>query len=194
MRQYNRDREYIGPHRESLVRKAQPPKNLLAWFLEQFRAELPDRMNGHGTFVGRPDAPGQETLWARKSTAAELVGGSLLGSPNDVSGFRRYIEDSPFATEVAEYEGHKDVNGHYAFPLRAALARLAGRGPDTAPYPFMARALYRTALRDGDFDGACASLGITEPVRRVYMEEALRRLWTKYEIEPPARTVRESAA
>jgi len=74
------------------------------------------------------------------------------------------------------------------------LATLAGRGKDTDDYPFMARTLYRTALRDGDWDGACASMGICEPVRRVYIEEALRRLWSKYSIEPPARTVRTSEA
>lgn len=193
MRHY-RDAQYEAEHRASLSRNAQPPKNLLAWFLEAFRAEMPDRLNGHGTFVGRPDSPGHETLWAKKSKPSELVGGSLLGSPNDVSGFRRFIEDSPFSTEVAEYEGSKDRNGHYAFPLRAALARLAGRGRETDVYPFMARALYRTALRDGDYDGACASLGITEPVRQVYIEEALRRLWSKYAVEPPTRTLRESAA
>jgi hypothetical protein len=58
----------------------------------------------------------------------------------------------------------------------------------------MARVLFRTALRDGDYDGACASMGICEPVRRIYINEALRRLWTKYEIGPPARTLRNDAA
>jgi len=159
MRKYNRDTQYDAEYRASLARKVQPPKNLLAWFLEAFRAELPEKI--HAADVWRD---------------------------------RRYIEDSPFSTEVAEYEGHKDVTGHYAFPLRAALARLAGRGRETDVYPFMARALHRTALLDGDYDEACRSLGITQPVRQVYIEEALRRLWTKYEIEPPARTLRSDAA
>lgn len=187
MRQYNRDTPYHAEHRGSLARKAAPPKNLLAWFLEAYRAEAPEKI--HASDVWRDRVTEDE---AKNGISA--VGGSLLGTPRTNDTFRRYIEDSPFATEVAEYEGHKDVNGHYAFPLRAALARLAGRGPDHHPYPFMARCLYRTALQDGDFDGACRSLGIIEPIRQVYIEEALRRLWTKYEIEPPARSVRESAA
>ena len=174
----------------SLVRKAAPPKNLLAWFLEQFRAEMPDEMHEHEVFVGRPDPVNYQRLWARDSKPTELAGGSLLASPRYTDAFRRFLEDSPFATEEAEYEGHKDQVRHYVFPLRAALAFLAGRGPDHDPYPFMARTLYRTALRDGDWDGACASMGICEPVRKVYVEEALRRLWTKYEVEPPARTIR----
>ena len=187
MRQYNRDTPYDVEHRASLSRKAAPPKNLLGWFLEAFRAELPEKI--HSSDVWRDRVSEDE---ARNGIQA--VGGSLLGSPRTHDTFRRYIEDSPFSTEVAEYEGHKDTTGHYAFPLRAALARLAGRGRETDVYPFMARALHRTALLDGDYDEACRSLGICEPVRQVYIEEALRRLWTKYEVEPPARTIRESAA
>jgi len=186
MRRY-RDAAYGIDHRASLARKAAPPKNLLAWFLEQYRAEMPERL--HAADVWRDRISEGE---ARSGVRA--VGGSLLGSPRVHDTFRRYIEDSPFATEVAEFEGSKDRTGHYAFPLRAALARLSGRGRDTDPYPFMARVLYRTALRDGDYDAACASMGICEPVRRVYIEEALRRLWARYEIEPPARTLRTEVA
>jgi hypothetical protein len=76
--------------------------------------------------------------------------------------------------------------------MRAALARLAGRGADHEPYPFMARCLYRTALRDGDWDGACASLGIIEPVRRPYLEAALHRLYERFHEEPPTNYYRES--
>lgn len=187
MRHYNREPTYAAEHRGSLARKVAPPKNLLAWFLEAFRAELPGKI--HAADVWRDRVSPDEA-----QNGVQAVGGSLLGSPRTHDTFRRYIEDSPFATEVAEYEGHKDTIGHYVFPLRAALARLAGRGPDHGEFPFMARVLHRTALRDGDFDSACASLGICEPVRRVYVEEALRRLWTKYDEEPPARTVRTDAA
>ena len=186
-RQYNRDTPYDVEYRGSLSRKAQPPKNLLAWFLEAFRAEMPEKI--HASDVWRDRVSEDEA-----KSGIQAVGGSLLGTPRTNDTFRRYIEDSPFTTEVAEYEGHKDVNGHYAFPLRAALACLAGRGPDAAPYPFMARALYRTALRDGDYDGACGSLGICEPVREVYITEALRRLWAKYEIEPMGGSMRTDAA
>jgi hypothetical protein len=186
MRQY-RDTPYHVEHRASLTRKAQPPKNLLAWFLEQFRAEMPEKI--HASDVWRDRVTEDEA-----KNGIQAVGGSLLGTPRTNDTFRRYIEDSPFATEVAEYEGSKDRNGHYAFPLRAAMARLAGRGRDTDPYPFMARVLHRTALRDGDYEGACASMGIPAPVRLIYVEEALRRLWAKYEVEPPARTLRTEAA
>jgi len=189
-----RSEPYHAEHAGSLARKALPPRDLLGWFMEAFRAELPVETEGHGVFVGQPDRPGRKTLWARDSKPAELVGGSVLGSPNALGDFRRFIEDGPFATEYAEYEGHKDQVAHYRLPLRAAIATLAGRGRDTDPYPFMARVLYRTALRDGDWDGACASMGITEPVRKVYIEVALQRLWDRYEVEPPARSVRTNAA
>lgn len=58
----------------------------------------------------------------------------------------------------------------------------------------MARALFRTALRDGDWDSAAASLGIIEPVRRLYIEAALWHIWRLYQIEPDARPVKVRAA
>jgi len=186
MRRY-RDVPYAGEHSASLTKKAAPPKNLLAWFVEAFRAEMPEQI--HTSDVWRDRVSGDEA-----KNGVKAVGGSLLGSPRTDDTFRRYIEDSPFTTEIAEYEGHKDRDAHYAFPLRAALVRLAGRGRATDPYVFMALTLYRIALRDGDYQGACASLGICEPVREVYIGEALRRLWTKYEVEPPARTLRTEVA
>lgn len=178
---------FEAEHAQSMARKAAPPKNLLGWFMEQYRLEMPARI--HSNDVWRDQVSPDE---ARNGLQA--VGGSVLGSPRTNEAFRRYIEATPFITEVAEYEGHKDRIGHYSFPLRAALATLAGRGKDTDDYPFMARTLYRTALRDGDWDSACASMGIPGPVRKVYIEEALRRLWTKFSIEPPARTIRTNAA
>lgn len=202
MRRYNRDTPYDPEHRASLARKAQPPKNLLAWFLEAYRAEAPEKI--HASDVWRDRVSEDE---ARNGVQA--VGGSLLGTPRTNDTFRRYIEDSPFSTEVAEYEGSKDRTGHYAFPLRAALVRLAGRGPDHTSYPFLARMLYRVALMDGDYESALAQSmkctcgrdecnavipGVPQPLRQFAVEEALRRLWTKYEVEPPARTLRESAA
>ena len=196
MKRY-RDTPYDVEHDASVRRKAQPPKNLLGWFLEAFRAETPDDLEGHSVFVGQADRPGKDTFGPGvKSTSRkiDLVGGSLLGSPGYVDDFRRFIEDGPKQIERAEYEGNADSYVHYKFPLRAALAELGGRGKDTDTYPFMARVLYRTALRDGDWDGACASMGICEPVRKVYVEEALRRLWRKYEVEPPARTIRTTEA
>jgi len=117
-----------------------------------------------------------------------------MGSPRVADPFRAFIEDDPYGTEAAEYEGHKDIHNHYRTPMRAALARLAGRGHPHEPYPFMARALYRTALRDGDWDGACASLGIIEPVRRPYIEAALHRLFERYHEEPPQNYYREDIA
>lgn len=169
---------YATDHDRSQRRKMARPRNLLAWFLTAFREEMPDRLHTRGVWRDRVNA-------GEAQNGIEPVGGSLLGTPRTSDPFRAFIEDDPFGTEVAEYEGHKDLRTHYRTPMRAALARLAGRGPRTDPYPFMARALYRTALRDGDWDGACASLGIIEPVRKPYIEAALHRLYERYHEEPP---------
>ena len=181
-----RDTPYSHENARSKRAKMARPRDLLAWFLTAFREEMPDRLHTKGVWRDakrRGDADGYDP-----------VGGSALGSPRMADPFRAFLEDDPFATEPAEYEGHKDVRNHYRTPMRAALARLAGRGPDHDPYPFMARALYRTAQRDGDWDGACASLGIIEPVRKPYIEAALHRLYERFHEEPPVYTVRESAA
>jgi len=167
---------YAVDHAGSLARKAQPPRDLLGWFLRGFREEMPERLHQRDVWRDRPKR-GDGAGYAP-------VGGSLLGTPRDAEPFRQFIEDDPWAVETAEYEGAKDSRPHYVRPMRAAIAALAGREADHRPYPFMARALYRTALRDGDWDGACASLGIIEPVRRFYIEAALHRLWARYCEEP----------
>ena len=93
-----------------------------------------------------------------------------MGSPRVTAPFRAFLEEDPFGTEPAEYEGHKDVRNHYRTPMRAALARLAGRGGEKDPFIFMAHCLYRVALRDGDWP---------------YTETALHRLYERYHEEPP---------
>lgn len=177
-----RDAPYSYDNAKSKARKMARPKDLLAWYLTAIREEMPDRLHTRGVWRDakrRGDADGYDP-----------VGGSALGSPRVADPFRAYIEDDAFGTEVAEYEGHKDIRSHYRTPMRAALARLAGRGHPTEPYPFMARVLYRTALNDGDWDYACRTFGIIEPVRRPYIDAALHRLYERYHEEPPSYTVR----
>jgi hypothetical protein len=177
---------YLPEHIASKGRKMARPRDLLGWYMTAFREEMPDRLHNRGVWCDakrRGDAEGYAP-----------VGGSALGSPRVADPFRAFLEDDAFGTEAAEYEGHKDIHNHYRTPMRAALARLAGRGHPTEPYPFMARCLYRTALRDGDWDGACASLGIIEPVRKPYIEAALHRLFERYHEEPPQNYYREQEA
>lgn len=192
----NRDRQHrlaeqaaiAADHRASLARQMAQPKGfggLLTWFLEGFRSEVPEDVHKSGVWRD----------YVRIDEERHGEGGSLLGSPALADGFRRFIEGSAFATESSQYEGHQSREGdeHYAMPMRAALARLAGRGDDVDEYPFMARTLYRTAIRGGDWDAACASMGIVAPVRRTYVQSALVRLWRRYSVQPPARVLREEA-
>lgn len=170
------------------------PRDLLAWFLAGYRAETPTDIHSAAVFVGRPGsglAGFNPASGEVISKAADLAGGSHLGAPGYDATFRRYIEDSPFCTEVPEYEGHRQRDEAYKFPMRAALARLAGRGKDRDTFPFMARFLYRIACRDGDWRSAAESMDIIEPVAEVYLDASLRRLFAKYEVEPPARVISE---
>lgn len=184
---YDREHPFVRENRASLERKAQPPKDLLAWFLTEFRSEIPARLHARGTWADRKDRDDREDY--------EAVGGSLLGTPRTHDGFRAYLEGSPRETELARLTDSGVTVGTQAYrmPLRAAMAQLAGRGSASDTYPFMARLLYRIASMDGDVHAACASFGelsLPLPYREVYVREALRRLWEKYDPEPPARTIR----
>jgi hypothetical protein len=188
-------RPFAVDHDASVRRKAAKPKDLLGWFLVGFRAEIPEQIHASGVFVGPPARAGEglasldPKTRAVLSTARELAGGSLIGTPRTADPFRAYLEGEADQVESARLTeaGVIVEEWAYRFPMRAALAALAGRGRDTDPYPFMARMLFRTASMDGDWNAACRSLGIIEPVRWPYVVAALERLWNRYEDEPPAR-------
>lgn len=98
------------------------------------------------------------------------------------------MEGSPFATEPSEFDGNRSRvdDDHYVTPMRAAIAGLAGRGTPDAPMPFMAQTLYRVAYFGGDWDAACASMGIgPAAIRQVYVETALIRLYRRWSVAPP---------
>jgi hypothetical protein len=179
-----RARPYALEHGASLRRKAARPRDLLRWFLEGFRAEMPEQLHASG-------------VWSDAKRRGDpndyvAVGGSAIGAPRIADPFRAYLEEDPLeASELARLteSGVTVADPAYRFPMRAALARLAGRGSNLDPYPFMARTLFRTGCMDGDWDAAARSMGIIEPVRRVYVWFALERLWERYLDEPPPRTI-----
>lgn len=182
-------------HRESKRAKMARPRDLLAWFLIGFREEMPDRLHQAGVWRDarhRGDADGYQP-----------VGGSHIGSPRVTEPFRAFVEDDAFGTEVAEYEGHKDIRTHYRTPMRAALARLNGRdmctradrqaGHQCEPKPLMARYLFRIAMLDGDVDAAAASFGYDLSTGLIVLESALHRLYERYREEPPTNYRMEDA-
>ena len=172
----------MSRHRASIAARMAPPKDLLAWYLAEYRDELPERLHGRG-------------VWADRATEHEReagirpTGGSLLGTPAYAEGFRRLLEDHPKAIEYAEHDGQRTSEGHYRTPLRAALADLAGHRRSEADFPFMARFLYRLAYLDGDWQRAASSLGVRREVARVYMHAALYQLWRRYSVIPYERSV-----
>jgi hypothetical protein len=196
VRQYNRETPYRVDNERSKRAKMQPPRDLLGWFMTEFRKEVPDRLHTRGVWRD-----------AHRRGDAEFydpVGGSALGAPRMADPFRAYIEDDAFGTQPDEYEGHKSLANHYRTPVRAALARLAGRRENGHGY-LMARALYILARTDGDIDQAFGGLHaftkneagevVHDPdgervYRMVMVQTALRDLYYRYEEEPPNHTVR----
>ena len=197
---------YAHDNARSKRRKMARPRDLLAWFMQGFRDEIPGQGGPHDKLHTRG-------VWRDSKHRGDVdgyqpVGGSQLGSPRMSDGFRRFIEDDPFGTEVAEYEGHKDIHNHYRTPMRAALARLAGRGTNGRGY-LMARCLYILAATDGDLEQAMGHLHaftrneagevVADPeasveYRRVIAEQALHQLYDRFHEEPPVYTVRQDAA
>ena len=191
-RQTNDERRLEREHRASIARKMAQPKGLgqlLLWFLEGFRTEMPEAVHVAGVWRD----------YVRLDENRQAEGGSLLGSPRLADPFRAFIEGSPFATELSEYEGHQSREGdeHYRMPMRAAIAHLNGRHlcnalerntaahicPENATF---ARLAYRIASRDGDWESA--GLEFVQPsLVRFIVEAALVRLWQAYREAPPAR-------
>jgi hypothetical protein len=120
------------------------PRDLLRWFLDGVRADVPIRLSTGGDYP---------------VLSHEMA--TYLGEP-----------------------GALDRDEDYRFPMRAALRELAH------DEPFMAQVLYRTACIGGDWDSACRSLGMVQPVRRAYVQVALELLHGLYRREPRGRVLR----
>lgn len=186
-----RDQPFIGDHVASKRRR--PPRSfdeLLAWFVAGVQDETPERVHASGLWVGRPPRKVErwvegKRVWVNAdNTPTELIGGSELGSPKDAEPFRQFIENSP--RQVAG-EG---LDEHYVRPLRAALAKMAGRHTCTVlerraqdhscgESPLMARFLYQVGIAGGDWRAVAERWtpnAIPPDIARVYTETALRRL------------------
>lgn len=201
-------RPYAGEHGESLRRRMAPPRGLgglLVWYLEGFRAEMPEAIHVAGVWRSRM-APLDRNGTPVEQIPGEHLGGSLLGSPRLADPFRSFVEGSPFATEASELEGHQSREGdeHYRTPMRAAIARLNGRHfcsplerrsrDHSCPEgSIFARLVFRIAARDGDWESA--GLEFVQPALvRFVVQEALFRLWRAYDDVPPARPFAEEVA
>jgi len=149
---------FADDHRRSLASKARQPhgyRGLLAWFLGEWAAEVPDSLH----------VPGVWRDYVRGDEDRDAVGGSLLGSPALHGGFRSYIENSP---------RQLTPEGDIARPVHHALVVLAGR--TSSGRPFMARFLFRLACSGGDLSSVASALGWPDEAARDYAEAALSRL------------------
>lgn len=135
------------------------PHDLLGWFLRGFRAEMPEVINAHKT---------------------DRTGLAIAG------GFLAYLEDDTVEEARLTDEGTPHIEESYRYPMRTALRALAGDSPE---YRYMAHLLYVTACRDGDWDAACESKGIPQPMRRHYIGLALAKLHERYAVLPPAQVL-----
>lgn len=181
-----RDLPHLDEHVASRTRREPVGfAGLLAWFLEGFWAETPDKTHAAGVWFGRPprvNAQGD----AVEVLGPELVGGSVLGAPRQAEPFRQLLENSPRQT------AGDGPDEHYVRPVRAALMSLAYQDGG----PFMARFLAQVAYAQGDWESVASrwfplhedhAPCVCPEARRPYAEQALQRLWRCYRADPPAR-------
>lgn len=147
---------YSADHERSLharMDKGVMPKGLTAllrWYSQGWDMEVPTALH-------------KSEVW--RDHGIDAQGGSKLGAPAHSDPFRRYLENMA---------GEIDVDGYYLRPMHAALSRL-GRGD-----PFMARTLFAVAMCGYDWRGVADRMHYADAFMRVYIEEALRRLWREY--------------
>lgn len=177
--------DLVSPHRDehdkSLERRMSGgvmPKGLqplLEWFLRTWAEEVPVRLHTSGQERQRPG----HIVRGNLEVIDDPGGGDRTGAPRIADEWRRYVENSDKET---------DVDGSFVRPMHAALTMLAGRSRDGS-YPFMARFLTAVALANGDFEFVCRNYGIRREISSVYTEEALRRLWIRYDTRVRERIV-----
>lgn len=201
-------RPYAAEHARSLGRagdRGREPRSLgeyLVWMGRLWREEMPDEIHTMRPFFGPPDR-GRSTLAAqtllctnrsrehleqghqsvcwRSIDPTELVGGSLLGSPDLGDAFRRLMENGPFETEHAQLDGHDSLDEHFVRPLHAAIALLAHRWPVTA------RWLASLAACDFDWQALGTRRGWTHEETELYLEKACHLLWDRFREAPDDR-------
>lgn len=161
------DRERVQPHGLAA---------LLAWFREQWIAEMPEEIHSSG-------------VWHDRN------GGSALGAPQWADEFRRFLLASPHELDgdFDEWARGGDPDAAYVRPLRSALARMAGRDPNSRRAS-TAQFLVKLACAGFDWRAVGDRLGYPEDVTVVYAEWAIARLWRMYRPKPEPRTIREEVA
>lgn len=140
---------------------------LLRWFLAEWADEVPMRLHG----AGQERMPPGSIVRSDLTVVKDPGGPDRTGAPRHSDEWRRYVENSDRET---------NADGSYVRPMHAALSMLAGRSRDGA-YPFMARYLMSVAFANGDWEHVAARQGVPAAVAVVYTEEALRRLWVRYD-------------
>jgi hypothetical protein len=170
-------RPYARDHAESIARVAdrgKEPRSLgeyLVWFERLWWAEMPDELHAAG--VWRDRVSGREA-----QDGITAVGGSLLGSPNLADPFRRLMENSPFETEEAEYEGKRSLDRHYVRPMHAAIAAMGTR------WPLAARWMASLAACAFDWQGLATRRGWTHEEAELYLEKCCHILWSRFAEAP----------
>lgn len=170
--------------------RARLPKGLsglLRWFLTGWSEETPDTLHrgGHSTWFGPESSefkgakvaaftgPDREPV-----PSAELVGGSVLGSPAFNESFRRYIEESAFARVRGKVDGKEQASAQFERPMRVAVSQMAWGDPGRrAGLPLAAQYAFALGMSNGDWRQLARHRERPLEDEAIYCAGVLRELW-----------------
>jgi hypothetical protein len=175
--------EHSGSVARSMVRERKPRSlaEYLRWFADRWQAEMPTEIHSSGVWRDR-------VTNTEAKAGVQATGGSHLGSPRLNEAFRRLLENSPFETEHAVYEGHQQPEPHYVRPIHAAITRMSHKRPLTAHW------LASLAASGFDWQGLVTRRGWSLEEGELYLEGACYLLFREFDIEPRTREYREAIA
>ncbi len=187
MRRLESRTPYAVEHSGSVSRsmaQGRKPRSLaeyLRWFADRWTAEMPTEIHSSGVWRDRVSA-------GEARDGVQAVGGSHLGSPRLNEAFRRLLENSPYETDHAIYEGNVVLEPHYVRPIHAAIARLAHKRPLTA------RWLAALAASGFDWQPLVTRRGWSLEEGELYLEGAAYLLFREFDTEPRDRAYRDAIA
>jgi hypothetical protein len=151
-------------------------RDLMAWFLRQYRDEVPPDIHTSGV---EWEPPG-DIVRGDLSVAADPGGGSASGSPRWTGAFRHYVTDTGAdRVENAFSDGTPEAGLSYALPMRATMARLSREG-----HPMLMVWARRVAMADGDYREVGLRSGIIDEYAEAITRDALGLLWRTFREVP----------
>jgi hypothetical protein len=147
---------------------------MIAWFLGQWRDELPEQLHTRGVEWSSPG----RIVRSSGAAVTDPGGGDLLGSPRLDPAYRDFLLGDDWRRENPSSDGQPERTETYATPLRATIRFMERRRPLSARW---LRALGRAG---GDWREVGVTFNLPDELAEHVTAGALREAWFSYREEP----------